>query len=145
ASGGAAVKFAVAPPEQAALVQDAVANTAQQQGYFVARVYAGQTRIHMIDQVFHAVARQVDWDALTERWLRAQFLANGYDVPAEQSLQDLHAVAMLLDHPEMQLRGEIRRWIEYRIMKNYRLSKDFRTAMAMLCFGYINPQNVSPT
>ena len=42
ASGGAAVKFAVAPPEQAAIVQDAVANAAHQQGYFVAHVDAGQ-------------------------------------------------------------------------------------------------------
>jgi hypothetical protein len=144
-SGGAAVKIAVAPPTGAGNVLYAVVGEATEQGYFVAYVDAAQTRVHMIDQVFHAVARQIDWEALTDRWLRARLRDNGITVADGQPLGDVDALAAANDRRKSELFAEINRLIANTVGQNYALSKEFRTAMSMLCTGYINPQNVSPT
>ncbi len=144
-SGGAAVKLAVVSPERAAAVLNAVAREAADQGYLVARVDAAETRVHMIDRLFFAVARQVDWDEVTDRYLRGLFRQHGIQVEEKQSLQDMDAIAAANGRLKPDLYGEINRLITNRILENYALSREFRTALAMLCWGRINPQNVSPT
>src|SRR5437879_7249319 len=144
-SGGAAVKLAVIAPEKAGAALDAVAREAAAQGYLVARVDAAETRVHMIDRLFFAVARQVDWDAATDQYVRSLLQEHGIQVEDGQSLQDMDAIAALNGRLKPDLYGEINRLITNRILENYSLSREFRTALAMLCWGRINPQNVSPT
>jgi hypothetical protein len=145
ASGGAAVKLAVVPPDQAARVLDAVGDAAETAGYRIARVDSAQTRVHMIDRVFFEVARQVDWDALADRYLRKLLRENGIQAPDGLPLQEMDAIAEANGRFKPDLIGEINRLITHRVMENYVLAKEFRTALAMLCWGWINPQNVSPT
>jgi len=144
-SGGAAVKLAVIAPEKAGAALVAVAREAAAQGYLVARVDAAETRVHMIDRLFFAVARQVDWDAAADRYLRALLRQQGIRVEEGQSLQDMDAIAAANGRLKPDLYGEINRLITNGILENYALSREFRTAVAMLCWGRINPQNVSPT
>jgi hypothetical protein len=144
-SGGAAVKIAVASEERAPAILDAVAQAAERHQSVAARVDAEQTRVHMIEKIFFEVARQIDWDALAERWLRAQFRANGYDIPPEQSLHDVEAIAAARGARVQDVHAEVGRWIVNGVLRDYRLGKEFRTAMAMLCHARINPQNVSPS
>jgi P-loop Domain of unknown function (DUF2791) len=144
-SGGAAVKLAVISPDRAAAVLDAVAREAEHHGYLVARVDAAETRVHMIDRIFFAVARQVDWDAATDQYLRTLFQQHGIQVEEDQSLQEMDAIAAANGRLKPDLYGEINRLITNRILENYTLSREFRTALAMLCWGRINPQNVSPS
>ena len=141
--GGAAVKIAVAPPALRALVPAAVAGAADD--YLVAHVDAAQTKVHMIDHLFHAVARQVDWGLLAERWLRRQLPACGILVEPEQPLRDMDAIAEANGRPKPQLLGDINRIVANGILNDYQMSREFRTAMAMLCLGMVNPQNVSPS
>ncbi len=145
ASGGAAVKIAVAPPEEAAAVADAVARAAADNGYFLAAVDAAQTRIHMIDQVFYAVSRQVDWDAVTQGYLRSLFHANGVLLPEGLPLSSVDALAEANGRTPGDLLQEINRLIVNAVLRDYTLSREFRTAVTMLCRGQVNPQNVSPT
>src|SRR5438132_1246844 len=144
-SGGAAVKLAVIAPEKAGAALVAVAREAAAQGYLVARVDAAETRVHMIDRLFFAVARQVDWDAAADRYLRALLRQQGIRGEEGQSLQDMDAIAAAHGRLKPDLYGEINRLITNGILENYALSREFRTAVAMLCWGRINPQNVSPT
>ena len=144
-SGGAAVKLAVIAPEKAGAAMVAVAREAAAQGYLVARVDAAETRVHMIDRLFFAVARQVDWDAAADRYVRALLRQQGIRVEEGQSLQDMDAIAAANGRLKPDLYGEINRLITNGILENYALSREFRTAVAMLCWGRINPQNVSPT
>lgn len=141
-AGGAAVKLAVAPEEETARVLDAVAAAAPR--YVVARVDAARTKVHMVDKLFHAVARQIDWRALSERWLRDRLQENGILLDDGQPLHAMDAIAELNDRPKTQLFGEISRLIVNGVMKDYTMCREFRTAMTMLCLGHINPQNVSP-
>jgi P-loop Domain of unknown function (DUF2791) len=145
ASGGAAVKLAVAPPDRAPETLDAVARAAESHGYVVAQVDAAQTRVHMIDRLFHAVARQIDWDAVTDRFLRALFRDQGILVEAGRALHETDAIADANGRLKPDLLAEINRLITNRLLEDYTLSREFRTAVAMLCWGQINPQNVSPS
>ena len=141
--GGAAVKVAVTPPVLREQVAPALVAAAE--GYLIAHVDAAQTKVHMINHLFHAVARQVDWDALTERWLRAHLPANGIFIAPEQALNDVEGIARANGRSTSQLFSEANRLITNNILNDYRMGKEFRTAMAMLCVGALNPQNVSPT
>jgi len=144
-SGGAAVKLAVVPSERIAGVLDAAARAAAEHGYLVARIDAAQTRVHMIDRLFHTVARQVDWDAGTDRYLRSLLRRQGIQVEEDRTLQEIDAIAEANGRLRSDLYGEIGRLITNGVLENYAFAREFRTAVAMLCWGRVNPQNVSPT
>ena len=141
ADGGAAVKVAVAPPE----LREAIAPAIRQEatGYLTAHVDAMQTKVHMVHHLFHAIARQVDWDALAERWLRTALPGCGILVEPDQPLSDIDAIARNNGRSVPLLYSDINRAITNGILCDYRMGKEFRTAMAMLCLWRINPQNVS--
>lgn len=144
-SGGAAVKIAVAPLEQAAAIRDALSQAAERQQSLLVHVDSAQTRVHQIEAIFFNVARQIDWDGLAEHWLRAKFADNGYDLKPQQSLRDVEAIASGRGIDAKRVRSQVERWIEIDIIRKYKLDKEFRTAMAMLCHATISPQNVSPS
>lgn len=142
--GGAAVKIAVAPSASTCGVAQAVEEAARAGGSIVVRVDSARTRAHMMDQVFHAIARQIDWDGLARRRLTALLAGNG--ILAEPAmLHDLEAVAVANGRHRRDLLNEVNRLIENMVLRDYALSREFRTAMAMLCWGIVNPQNISPT
>ena len=143
ANGGAAIKLVMTPPENRAEVMQAVSEAAA--GYVVVRVDAAVTKIHMIQHFFHAVARQVNWEALAERWLRARLAANGIVIDAATPLSAMDVIAHANGLPTPQLFGDVNRLIANGILSNYAMCKEFRTAMAMLCLGLVNPNNVSPS
>jgi len=144
-SGGAAVKIAVVPPEGTAQVMRAIKAVAGEHAYLVTCLDSAQTRIHMVDQVFFAVSRRVDWDDLTDSYLRGLLKENGIAVEYGTPLHDLAAIAEANGRTAADLLAEVNRLIANAVLRDYTLSKEFRTAMAMLCRGRVNPQNVSPT
>lgn len=141
--GGAAVKIAVVKPDQAQEAAGAVAGSAEMLGYQVVQVSAAATRIHMIDQLFYAVTRQIDWDSMTDRWLRDLLARNGIAVVEGASLQDTESLAAANGLLVSDLFGQVNRLITNALLKDYTLCKEFRTAMAMLCRAYLNPQDVA--
>jgi hypothetical protein len=144
-SGGAAVKIAVVTPSRAEEVVQAMRAAAGEQAFFVASLDSSQTRVHMIDQVLYTVTRQVDWDSLTDDYLRLLLNENGIAVDYGVPLHDLAAIAEANGRSTSDLLHEINLLIANSVLRDYSLSKEFRTAMAMLCRGRVNPQNVSPT
>ena len=141
-SGGAAVKIAVIRPEHTKEIIGSVTESAEILGYRAVLVDAAQTRIHMIDQLFYGVARQIDWEALTDRWLRGLLAQNGIAVPDGAALQDTEALAAFNGLLVPDLFGQLNRLITNALLKDYALCKEFRTAMTMLCRAYLNPQDV---
>lgn len=145
AAGGAAVKIAVVPEARIVATLDAVAEAALLAGYPVAGVYADRTHVERMDHLFHAVARQMDWDGLAERWLRDRLAESGIGIEPDQPLHMLDAIAEANGRRRGELLGEINRLIANNILRDYALAKEFRTAAAMLCHRLVNPQNVSPS
>ena len=69
-SGGAAVKFVVPMDglEHRELLGK-LKGDAEEDGYLFVSVDAAATRVHMIDRVFHTIAKQVAWDDLAYTFL----------------------------------------------------------------------------
>src|SRR5689334_5069836 len=80
-AGGAGVKFAVAGSEILDRIPGAAAGLAERHHLLPVTVSAGTTRLHMLQDLFFAVARSLPWDALLQRYLEGLFSRNGYAWP----------------------------------------------------------------
>jgi hypothetical protein len=145
--GGAAVKFAVAPnAEVAGFFADRVREVAEGDGYVVAAVDAAATRVHLLEQVFFAVARQIDWDQLAAVTVRAAVAAIGFPAPegadggSELSI-DLLATYYRVDPREM--KRDVDRELQQRVQRDYAMVQEFRTAMLRLCQAQLRTGQVA--
>jgi hypothetical protein len=140
--GGAAVKFVVADdPAARAALREALGDLAARNGLQLACVDSTATRIHLIDRLFHDVARQIDWDHLARAFLAGLLRENGYRLPAELDSLELRRLAELNEVPEAQLRLEVTRWLWSRLFRDYAMSQEFRLAMIRLCRAQLDPDD----
>jgi hypothetical protein len=86
----------------------------------------------MIDHLFKAVAKQVDWDATTKSFLRTLLNKQGLK-PAEPSSFKADELARLNNYEDSELRREIRGWLNREIYKDFAMAQEFRIAMMRLC------------
>lgn len=132
--GGAAVKFVVASADQDA---ERFSRTVQERavagGYLAARVDAADTRIHMMDQLFFAVAPQVDWDGLAAHAVRAAMATAAHPVPEGSPDVTVGAIAAHYDVDPNELSRDVNRELQHRISRDYAMVRDFRIAMLRLC------------
>src|SRR3954452_7755814 len=70
-AGGAGVKFVVAGPEVLDRIPGAAAGLAEHHHLLPVTVSAGTTRLHMLQDLFFAVARSLPWDTLLQRYLES--------------------------------------------------------------------------
>ena len=98
-----------------------------------AAVDAVTTRVHMVDQVFAAVARQLDWVALAEAVVRSALDRAAFPAPDEHDAIDLAAIARHHDVDAAELYRSVRRAIEQIVLRDTELSHEFRVAMLRLC------------
>jgi hypothetical protein len=144
--GGAAVKL-LAVGDEAAAKELAVGLASIGDGFQHAAVDAATTRVHMVDQVFAAVARQLDWVALAGSVVRVAFEQCGFPPPpgAGQPYADLSisAVASHHDVDGAELYRSVRRAVEQTVLKDTGLSHEFRVAMLRLCQERLGRGDVS--
>ena len=138
--GGAAVKFAVSmEPEVTVGLHRALVDAGRQHGYLVAALDAADTKVHLMDQVFFAVARQIDWNALARQVLLGLAAGAGFRVPETETdgpVEELCAAAS--DLSVGLVRTELRRLIDQQVFRNREMAKDFRVAMTNLCFAALS-------
>jgi hypothetical protein len=143
AAGGAAVKFAVVlPPVTAADVRGRLERAAAEYGFVVAALDSATTKLHMIDQFFHALARQLDWDALAREFLRDLLVANGLRLPDAPDAFAYAPIAALNGYPESELRREVRDRLIERVYLDFAMAQEFRIAMLRLCQAQLDPSEV---
>ena len=136
ADGGAAVKFLVAADDnEARAVSEAVLGRSRAAGYQTAAVDAATVRIHMIDQVFFEVARQVDWDALAAHAVRGAWAAIAHPAPDDGLTAEAVAAHHGVDAGE--LTRDVNRELQRRIYRDYAMVQEFRIAMLRLCQAQI--------
>jgi len=133
--GGAAVKFAVGA-DAAALerLERDLNDGSQSLGFTCVRVAAAQTRISMIQQVFFAVAAQIDWSAAAERVNAA--LASELYLAADGPIT-IASIAAANEVDQNIVRRELQKRLTRSVIKNYTLARDFRVAMAQLCLAQL--------
>ena len=143
-SGGAAVKFAVPlnGMEQKRLFILPFRQIAEDAGYLFVSVDAATTKVHMIDRLFHDIAKQVAWDDLAYRFLCATLLENQYRLPDDRNDFSLAHLAELnaLDVGEMRRIINVR--VRDRLLKDYAMTQEFRFAMLLLCRAQLDPAEV---
>jgi len=137
--GGAAVKFVV-PMEGIDHRQllNLVRKAAEEENYLFASVDAISTKIHMIDKLFHTVARQIDWDDLSLAFVREIFAQNGYALPMHGEDFAFSNIAAINNREEIFLRREVHAWFEERIFHDFDMSQEFRIAMIRLCLEQLD-------
>ena len=137
-NGGGAVKFVVLPDadSQKALSQD-LGQDARQENFVVAKVDARYTKAHMVDRLFHKVAKQLDWDELAYHYVVRLLVDHGYQVPAERKEFTLHHVATLNERKEPLLRRDLQTWLEEKIEGDPNLCREFRMAVIRLCLAQL--------
>ena len=136
-SGGSAVKFVV-PPADGADLRALVREAAIAEGYVVASVDAGDVRAHMIDKVFHEVARQIDWDAGAIVVVTRAFRELGFAIPENTSDMSLERIAVLNDFDQNELRLAFARKLQGEILRDFEMAQEFRLAMLRLCQSQVD-------
>jgi hypothetical protein len=134
--GGAAVKFCVPiddPP--LSVISRQLPADAAELGYFVARVDAAETKIHLVDHLFFRVAEQVQWEAASRHVLMAACNALGYE-PPEPSAEPFGEEVARRNRVEPNLvMMELRRKLADSVLRRTDLTRDFRMAMTQMCLA----------
>jgi hypothetical protein len=142
-SGGAAVKFVVAPDRQTqTAVRQRMDVLAIESRCQYALVDAGHTRVHMIDQLFFAVSRQIDWDELTRRYVRDVLENERFTIPDDPTALTYRQVAALNQYDEYELRRDLRKALTQGLFRDYAMAQEFRYAMLRLCQAQLEPDQL---
>lgn len=142
--GGAAVKFVVPMEEiEESQVFDPLRQCSEKEEYLFVNVNAISTKIHMIDKLFHEVARQIDWDELAHSFVKKLLTKNGYELPIHREDFNLKNIAAINKREEQFLRMELRSLLEKEIFRDFEMSQEFRIAMIRLCLDQLNPEGPS--
>jgi len=138
--GGAAVKFAVlATSQDASEVVADLRQLAKRYRLGWAAVDSAANKLHMIQDVFFAIARQVDWPATAQRFIEAECENNGYSWPHPGKAVPLAELAEANRVDAILLRKEVNQWLTRRIMRDTAMAQEFRIAMTRLCLDRLAP------
>ena len=132
AHGGSAVKFVVPAAEgDAEAFRATVGEHAANAGFVRVRIDAVRTRIHLIDEVFYEIARQIDWDDLANRTVIAAFAAAAWPVPG----CDVTVAAVAAHHgvDPGELSRDVNRQLQQLVQRDFAMVQEFRTAALRLC------------
>lgn len=138
ARGGSAVKFVVVPGDaDAGALSVALAGAADSEGFSSARVDAARVRMHMIDKVFHDVARQIDWDAAARAYVVGALRELAFGDHEEDGVLELDAIAAGNDYDPGELRKTFNRKLQREILDHGELAQEFAIGMLRLCAAQV--------
>lgn len=137
--GGSAVKFIVAEDDLLSDTARSLQSMSREHLIRFVPIDAARTRLHMIQDVFFALARAIDWDELAQRWVEATFEAEGYDWPVPGEAVPLRELADANDLDERLLTRQVQRWVTEKIVRDTGMAQDFRYAMTHLCMRRMEP------
>jgi hypothetical protein len=119
-------------------VSERVREAAEREGFVYVRVDGATVKIHMIDKVFHAIARQVDWDQLARFVVQETLAELRFHLPDGDPHPTLEAIARANDYDPFELRKEFNRGLQRRLFRDYEMAQEFRIAMIRLCLAQVD-------
>jgi hypothetical protein len=141
-AGGAAVKVAVVGDEGAAdRLESALAAATTEHGGLCVNVSAESTRVHMVDQIFFAVSRAIDWQGLAAAHVRAAYENAAFPVSAGAPLV-VAEVANLHDVDARELYRSVRRLLERRLLDDPLITAEMGRAMLRLAQAQLGAGDV---
>jgi hypothetical protein len=139
--GGSAVKFVEGDAGQLDEVEGRLASLAERNGLMSSRIDASATRLHMIQDIFFAVSRSLDWPALAQGFVEALAIKQNYRWPRPGGGVTFQDVAACNEIDERLFRREMNRWLTDDVMHDRTMSQDFRIAMTRLCLTRLEPDD----
>jgi len=141
--GGAAVRFVVAGSDDvAARWHQRLAAAAGDEGYLYVFADAAEVRVHLVDQLYASIARQLDWSELARRQVLSAWEQLGLPAPDP----DEPSVAAVAEHHEVDPREagrSMRRQLEGTLLHDPSLAREFRLAALRLCQAELGTREVS--
>ena len=142
--GGSTVKFAVIDETQKARdVAQGIGDMGREQGFVTIHADARQTKVQLIDLLFHEMAKQINWDGLAFEFVRKLFLDNERKIPEEREACEWASLASLNDCDESTMQRDVNSWLEQALFQDFQMSREFRLAMIQLCLAQIGSSGVS--
>lgn len=139
-AGGAAVKFVIAGEDTTERLLHATAGLAGEHGMILARISAGDIRMHMLQDLFFALARMLPWDDLARRYVEDLFTRNDYPWPEPGQRMTMAQLAHEFGvAPNLLTRGRDQ-WLSRDLWDDPHLARDFRSAILHLCLVRLEPE-----
>lgn len=142
--GGAAVKFAVGDEERIAAVREALRDISRRHAMVHAAIDAAATKLHMVQEVFFALSRALDWNALAQGFVEALFAGQGYEWPCPGRAVAIQHVAESNHIDVTLMRRDVRQWLTGAVIRDTEMTQDFRLAMTQLCLHRLEPEDTLP-
>ena len=146
--GGASVKFAVTPEQKKPELYSALKAQCQELDYIFVELDAISSRVHMPQDIFFALARQIDWRLLARRMVLRLAEERGFDVNeidlTDNSENIFHALGHANSLEARFILQDLRRAIEARVYKNQQMARDFKVAMTHLCTNMGSGESTQP-
>lgn len=142
-AGGAAVKMAVAgSPETGARLERALGAAADAASCAFVSLGAQDVRLHQIDQLFFAVSREIDWQAIVRQLVRTAY--DGIAFPAGAAGVTVAEVAAEHDVDPRELYRSVRRQLEQTLLGDPMLARELRRAVFRLAQAELGGTDVDP-
>ncbi len=142
ADGGSAVKFVVADAQCREDLIRQLVRTGEERGYLVLTADAAKHRFHMPQDLFFALAAQVDWRCVARRFIVRLAQAEGFRTDGVDAAQEgvFRRIADRAGINEVFLFQHLTPPLQRGVYFDRNMSKDFRVAMSHLCVLERSPE-----
>jgi hypothetical protein len=142
-AGGGSVKLVVTGDADVAdRFERSLREVADRQDCMMVHLSAETTKSHMIDQVFFAVARQIDWDMVAVAIVGAAY--DSIAIPAAPGRLSVAEVAADHDLDPRELYRSVRRQLEHSLLTDTTLPRELRRALLRLAQSHLGSGDVHP-
>ena len=150
--GGSTVRFLSGGPSTLLKVSEGVRELASRSGFRYLHLDAGRLTdqekrpdFHRLENLLFAITREIDWPAVARRLVVEALAERGVRFPEGAALNDLEAVALFNGRDSEDLVHEYQRLVTERILRDRRMARDFRVAVAALSRAQVLPDEMTPT
>jgi len=141
-AGGGSVKLVVTgDAEVADRFERSLQAVADREHALMVSLSAETTKVHMIDQVFFAVARQIDWDQVAVAIVETAY--DNIDLPAAPGRLMVTEVAADHDLDPRELYRSVRRELEHILLTDTSLPRELRRALLRLAQAHLGRGDVN--
>lgn len=142
-AGGGALKLVIAEDAAIRGARDRLDALAARHALHAVRIDAATTRLHMLQDVFFALARALPWQAMVQTYLERLFAANNYAWPRPGARLSIPELAEAFGVAPALLAQERLRWLSRDIWEDRALTQDFRAALLRLCLAHLDPDDAA--
>ena len=141
ANGGSVVKFVEGEPDQLHEIQARLSALADENELAFCPIDASQTKLHMIQDVFFAISRRLDWPSMAQGFVESLVTKHGYQWPRPGGSASIEVIAAYNKVDKWLFRRDMNTWLTEEIMQDRWMTEDFRIAMAQLCLTRLAPDD----